>query len=747
MSAGGVKLGDAIVVISANMKPLDIALKRMEAKFKKVDRGLKSMGATALKVGAVIATPLALALKTGIAFEDQMARVRSVLLTIPQDTFQSLIDQAKLLGRTTSFTASQIAQGMEVLSRAGLKAAQTMEALPNVLNLARGGAIEIFEAAGIATKTMNQFSKEAKDLAYIGDILGVVANNTQTNIRDLGEALRYSGSTADAVGQSFEETVMTLGLLADNALVGSIGGTSLNQALLKLLNPTKKATALFEKWNWSMTDGVGKMKPFTQIIKELQTKMQGLTPHQKGGLFKDIFEARGVRAALAVVKALDRDGVEPLRDSMSKATGTMALMAKVMDDTLGGSIRMMLSAFADVQIAVTEALNTTVRAFIDGIKDILNVVTPFIEKNKTLVLIIAAVASGLLALGSVLVSLGVFFGAVGFAIVGIAAAVSILGTAMSGMLVPILAVTSALGLVATRFFDIEVVAQNTFTSIANILQTALTQFREYILGIRVGGAQIRTWLVNAWLGVLQGWYAIAAPIQTGFDLIVAGGRTLGELLIQALIGSLDIISSAYYSFFIGLGNQINELASQLDSFLDNFGGIGDALKLGRIDLTTEEKGKAKSSKFYGDASKASKARLSDAWSNFDANRVRRDTEAEKSIKALRKDMVQNFILDPEPSSGITKSTKEQPVMHKLSELINELDKTSENIPSPGISDETGNVLKSGAEVFSGGNIGERLGILSTTPDQMVEEQKKSNDFLSSIFDTLEDNTSSATYAP
>ena len=66
-----------------------------------------------------------------------------------QKQFAALTDQAKLLGRTTSFTATQVAEGMTSLGRAGFKPEEIQAAIPAVLNLARATGTGTRDAASL----------------------------------------------------------------------------------------------------------------------------------------------------------------------------------------------------------------------------------------------------------------------------------------------------------------------------------------------------------------------------------------------------------------------------------------------------------------------------------------------------------------------------------------------------------------------------------------------------------------------
>jgi TP901 family phage tail tape measure protein len=76
---------------------------------------------------------LAASVKIFAGFADKMAEVRAVT-GASTDQFAKLEATAKQLGATTSFTASQVADGMKFLGMAGFDTEQILAGIPAVLN-------------------------------------------------------------------------------------------------------------------------------------------------------------------------------------------------------------------------------------------------------------------------------------------------------------------------------------------------------------------------------------------------------------------------------------------------------------------------------------------------------------------------------------------------------------------------------------------------------------------------------------
>src|SRR5699024_449046 len=152
--------------------------------------------------------------------------------------------QARELGQTTQFTASQAADGMKYLAMAGLDANEIMAAMPGMLDLAVAGNLDLGTTADIASDTMAAFGLEASEATRVADVLAKTATSSNTNIEMLGDTMKYVAPVARTAGMSLEETSAMAGLLANVGIKSSQAGTTMKSMLLKLANPSAKASNL-----------------------------------------------------------------------------------------------------------------------------------------------------------------------------------------------------------------------------------------------------------------------------------------------------------------------------------------------------------------------------------------------------------------------------------------------------------------------------------------------------------------------
>ena len=153
------------------------------------------------------------AITTGNDFEAQMSRVQAIA-GATKDELEQLTDQAIELGAETSFSASEVAAGMENLASAGFTTNEIMEAMPGLLDLAASSGAELATASEIAASAIRGFGLEANESAHVADVFAEAAARTNAQTEDMGEAMKYVAPVAKTVGLSIEETAAAIGILS-----------------------------------------------------------------------------------------------------------------------------------------------------------------------------------------------------------------------------------------------------------------------------------------------------------------------------------------------------------------------------------------------------------------------------------------------------------------------------------------------------------------------------------------------------
>ncbi|MEM9827745.1 MAG: phage tail tape measure protein, partial [Planctomycetota bacterium] len=289
MSTTGIRAGRAFVVIGIDDK-VTAALSRIQKQVRGFADSVGGIGRTLAGVGAAIATPLGLATASFASFDDAMRAVQGVTGSNAAQ-LESLTAVAAELGRTTSFTSTEVASLMTELGRAGFNPKQIEDATSSVLALSRATGTDAAISAGIMAATLRQFSMDASEAARVSDVLAATANKTFNSVESLGEALSYAGPVAKQLGMSIEDTAAMLGMLGNVGIQGSAAGTALRRMGIIAAS---SGDQLREAFDVSNIDAAGNMRPLVDIIGDIGRSIQSLPVTEQVEKMEQVFGLLGI---------------------------------------------------------------------------------------------------------------------------------------------------------------------------------------------------------------------------------------------------------------------------------------------------------------------------------------------------------------------------------------------------------------------------------------------------------------------
>jgi hypothetical protein len=171
--------------------------------------------------------------RKGAEFEKALSGLQAVTGQTAEEV-SVLSDQAKELGASTAFTASQVLSLQTELAKLGFTLIDIQNATPAILDLAASLDVSLAEAATFAGSTVRAFGLTTEDTLDVVNVLAKSTVSSALNFSLLQESLKLVAPTAKAVGISLRETTTLLGVLADNGIKGSRAGTGLSRALTEL---------------------------------------------------------------------------------------------------------------------------------------------------------------------------------------------------------------------------------------------------------------------------------------------------------------------------------------------------------------------------------------------------------------------------------------------------------------------------------------------------------------------------------
>jgi hypothetical protein len=292
-------------------------------------------------------------------FEQSNANLASILGKT-SDEISLLTANAKALGETTVFTASQITELQTELAKLGFNENEILASTEAIQGLAAATGTDLAQSATQVGSVIRTFGLDASEATRVVDVLASSTTKSALDMSKLAVALPIVGSTAKTAGLSLERTTSLLGVLSDRGIDASTSATSLRKIFLELAKSGK---------TWD------------EAMNEINNSTN------KNATAVELF---GVRSATAgIILAENAKSADELTMALLKSGGSAEKMANTQLDTLEGSLKLLRSAWEGV---VLETLNS--EGAFGGLKDVIK----FLAENlKTIVKVVVTATKAFIA--------------------------------------------------------------------------------------------------------------------------------------------------------------------------------------------------------------------------------------------------------------------------------------------------------------------------------------------------------------
>lgn len=536
-----VKAGGAFVELSATDEALQRGLLAAKNRLKKFGVDVGAMGAILTKLGSSIVAPLALATNQYASLSDKMLVVRA-RTKASDDEFASMKKRVTELTQTTSFSATEIAEGMINLASMGMNPQQINAMIGSLLNLSRATGEELGNAVTIALNNMNIFKADIDETERYVDILSKTANGSAQVLGDLGEALKMSAGSAKTAKIDFLTLNAILAILANNGQRGTMAGTGLRNIFLSF---TKNADK-FKEYKINITEANGELRKIPAIFADIAKKIENMPTMEKQQMFSELFGTRGLNAAFVLT-----ENVKALQDftsELKKAEGDGAKTAQLMDSEIGGAFRGVGNSFKGLTGSIGEAIANYIIPFLDKTRIVLNNTTDWVKRNNDIIVTIGKVGVGLIAAGVSLLALSKLF-AVASAVVG-------------GFAVACHAVLGALILLANPF--------NASIALMGVLAAAaVSSSDEFKNSFSAAFDDVKSGYQDLKLAILNG------KLEDAFAVIVLSIKSIWHDLFDEIIGYWKAVESFFAKGFAWIYSKFDssldfkEMTKSIDDMISN----------------------------------------------------------------------------------------------------------------------------------------------------------------------------------
>ncbi|HBU4169680.1 phage tail tape measure protein [Klebsiella pneumoniae] len=572
------------------------AVTRAQASYEKAkETGAKLRGGGTMAVAGAAAAGYAGGrfLAPAVGFDEEMSRVQALTRLDKGDSqLAALRAQAKKLGAETAFTTRDAASGQAFLAMAGFTPQSIQAALPGVLNMALAGGMELGESADIGSNILSQFTLPAGEMNRVSDVLTAAFTRTNTDLRSLGDTMKYAGPVASKLGISLEEAAGMAGILANNGLRGSDAGTAMRASLARLASPTAGAAKALKQLGVSVSDAGGKMRPIETILSDLYKATKKYGQVDQVSFFKDIAGEEAFVGLQTLVAGAGSGELQKLVRELKGAGGEASAVAKKMADNLSGDLKNLDSAWEGFRIQVEETIDGPLRKLTQGLSNAITTAIEWIKANPRLAQTLLLVAGGALALtvavGALSLAVGILIGPLaklqlgftvltgGRGILGTIAAFRTLGTAagpvmasMRGWPVVVSGVASSFGRISAILPAIRAGLLGAFLAPGAALNS---------LGKNLAMLMLRLTRLPALWGMITGAVSVLGGalsfLLSPIGLIGAAFVAAGLLIWRYW----EPIKAFFSGFFSGVWQALTPVRSAFSALSPVFSALGNGIK-------------------------------------------------------------------------------------------------------------------------------------------------------------------------
>ena len=442
-------------------------------------------------------------------------------------------EQAALIGKTTTLSASQAADAFKLIASAKPDLLANKEALAAVtkeaVKLAEAAGIGLADAASTVGVSLNQFGAGAEEASRFVNVLAAGAKEGSSSITDTAQAMKNAGVAANLAGLSFEEANVGVQLLAKGGLFAAEAGTGFRQVLLKLENEAD------DRFKPSMVGLAGALENLAAENMSL-TELTGL------------FGAEAMKSAAIMI-----NGAHDARKLERAITGTSTAteMANTNFDNMTGDLLSLNSANEGLAITMGRKLEPIIRKVIKATTEFSRKVDAFVRSEKFTTMV-KALTIGLQGLSFIIATKTLLsFNKIAISFVGMASKAGLAATATGLFSKALTLIGGPIGLTVTALF-----------ALYNILKEVFgIDFDTYVRYFNAIGQVTK----DALIAISASWSQFSSAVKA---LISAMFTRIGEFfqpLIHVFVNTFTSIKNNLDVFITNFANGFRDVFQYLST--------------------------------------------------------------------------------------------------------------------------------------------------------------------------------------
>ena len=303
------------------------------------------------------------AIGTAAQFDTAMSQVAATMgITKEDQVFTDLANKAKEMGAATAFSASEAAEGLNILAMSGYDAQAQMAMIEPTLNLASAGSLSLADSAGYLSGALKGFGLDSSDMnellantVSVSDKMAKGATMAATDVNQLGSALSEAAATSSSYGQNIDSTTVSLLRLAEQGVTGSAAATALAAAQKDLYTASDQGAKKLEELGVSAYDAAGNARDFNDVVNDLWDSVSEMSDSERSDALDTIFGIQGADAFKKIANS-NREKTDEFREGLEQAAGSAKDQADTMLNNLEGQQTILESAMEGLKISIGEQL-------------------------------------------------------------------------------------------------------------------------------------------------------------------------------------------------------------------------------------------------------------------------------------------------------------------------------------------------------------------------------------------------------
>lgn len=305
-------------------------------------------------------------IKINMDFTAAMASYKSVA-RLTAEEFNDMSALAQKLGAETQFTATQAAQTMEILSRAGWNTQDIQAGVGQVLNMAAAEGLQLTQSADAITRILGGMGMKSNQAGELADILAFTSSQFPTDILKIADVMKPAAPLASQIGMNAKQLAALVGVMAQYGYSDSDAGTAIASTLMRLAREPKEVAKALDKLNISVKTRDGHYREFPDLLKEIYAKTVKLGEAEQVNYFARIFGLQQGKALTALAKGAYNGDIDRAEQRLNnnEHVGWAGQTAQIRNDTLTGDLTRLGSAWEGLMNKIGQALEP-INRFVTG---------------------------------------------------------------------------------------------------------------------------------------------------------------------------------------------------------------------------------------------------------------------------------------------------------------------------------------------------------------------------------------------